>query len=161
MRRLWLNWFADIWYLINSGLRSNRNNCTQQTINCTISTIKNQYNMAVEPKIQFSDLRGFPQISSDGKIETKEFLNAAREIVSLVGKLIFTIHNIIYFCLAFHPSIYVLYVTPCVSFLQYQRASGSGMCHMCQFSAATWPNQPSNEFIIVDFVANSRFVYLM
>lgn len=51
-----------------------------------------------EPKILFGNLLGFPPISADGRIKTKQFLNAAREIVSLIGKFIKGIIYYIYFC---------------------------------------------------------------
>ena len=39
-----------------------------------------------EPKILFGNLKGFPAICDNGKIDTGLFLEAAREIVTLIGK---------------------------------------------------------------------------
>lgn len=41
-----------------------------------------------EPKLIFKQLKGFQAIDEHGKIKTILFLNASREIVSLIGKLL-------------------------------------------------------------------------
>lgn len=41
---------------------------------------------AVQPLINFTNLKGFQAMSNDGKIETLLFLDAAKEIVAQIGK---------------------------------------------------------------------------
>lgn len=43
--------------------------------------------MEVQPRIYFKNLKGFQAIADNGKIETALFLDAAKEIVSLIGKI--------------------------------------------------------------------------
>lgn len=38
------------------------------------------------PKINFCELKGFPELGENGRVETEPFLTAAREIVSVIGK---------------------------------------------------------------------------
>lgn len=42
----------------------------------------------VQPKVVFKHLKGFQAIDDQGKIKTILFLNASREIVSIIGELI-------------------------------------------------------------------------
>lgn len=42
--------------------------------------------METQPKIMFGHLKGFPDISDDDRIKTSQFLDAAREILSLIGE---------------------------------------------------------------------------
>lgn len=61
---------------------------------------------ASQPKILFGNLLGFPPISADGRIKTKQFLNAAREMVSLIGKCI-NGNFIIIYCYRYLNDIFV------------------------------------------------------
>lgn len=41
------------------------------------------------PRIMFTELQGFRAIDDQGKVKTILFLNAAREIVTIIGKCVF------------------------------------------------------------------------
>jgi hypothetical protein len=43
--------------------------------------------MATEPKLQFDQLKGFPELNENEKIKTELFLESSIEIVSIIGKL--------------------------------------------------------------------------
>lgn len=59
-------------------------------------------NMAFDqPKLIFKHLKGFQAIDNGGRIKTILFLNAAREVVSIIGEL-----NFYYILLLFRNSIF-------------------------------------------------------
>lgn len=41
----------------------------------------------VQPRLDFKQLNGFQAIDEQGKIKTILFLNAAREVVAIIGKM--------------------------------------------------------------------------
>jgi hypothetical protein len=42
--------------------------------------------MAIDPKLQFDKLKGFPSLNDNEKIRTELFLESSNEIVAVIGK---------------------------------------------------------------------------